>query len=387
MRRKTLVLLALSALTASIFPGAARAQAEPTTYEVMVGAETGPAFSWRFYPSALRVHQGDTIHFSGMVDLTDAGVSAEEFREDKVTTPDGIYSLWKEDPDDDSQKINTLDFWEFVGPPCGTESAPCEYTGAEIHNGLPFVSDDQGFYAVVNAEPGTVFYAVNLFGGTGQMRIEVVADDAAASDQASLDAQSADMLARDTSLAYALQTRLNKPTKHTEDGKTVWDAFAGYDTRYLSFFELFPNRLKVKKGQTVRWHFELNNEIHSATYGRNLGLKVFGESFMPVCDPDGDDGPGPDEEALPDPPFCLGDTTLEVDMHPAFFDEVGNGRLTSKTDVESSGNHTPPDLQWAGYHQGNYWDVKMDKPNTEKGYKFFCLLHGFGMSNKIFVRP
>lgn len=372
----------MAALTAALLPASPASAA--TTYQVQVGAEAGPAFSWRFYPSAIKVAEGDTLQFSAMVDLTPAGESAEEWREKKASDLDQEYYLWQSDPDDASEKINLNVLWEFVGPPCGASDSPCSYTGEEIHNGLPFLSQDPGFAVEVNAPVGTVFYAVNLFGGQSHMRVEVV-DPGEASSQAELDARSAQLQERDRALAIALFNSLNNPEKHKEGGKVVWDAYAGYDTRNLSFFTNFPRKLTVKKGQKVRYHFELENEYHSATYG-NKAFEVLSESFMPVCDPDGDEGPGPDTEAAPEPPFCEDPTQLEVDMHKNFFGGAGDGKLTSGRDFESSGVRSPESLQGGGFGDGKYWDVKMTKPNMKKGFKFICLLHGPGMNNKVFVR-
>lgn len=322
-----------------------------------------------------------------MVNLTPAGESAEEWREKFASDVDQDYYLWQSDPDDASEKINLNALWEFVGPPCGTADAPCSYTGDEIHNGVPFLSDDPGFAVVVDAEPGTVFYALSLFGGQSHMRIEVV-EPAEASTQAELDARSAELLERDTALANALWNSLNNPEKHREGGKVVWDAYAGYDTRNLSFFDNFPKRLTVKKGQKVRYHFELENEYHSATTMVDKAFEVFSESFFPQCDPDGDAGAGPDTmPTSEEPPFCDDPTQLEADMHPLFFGQAGNGAVSSLTDFESSGVRSPESLQGGGFGDGKYWDVTMKKANTKKGFKFICLLHGPGMNNKVFVKP
>jgi plastocyanin len=382
-RKRLLAALALAAITAALLP-VSPAQAA-TTYTVEVGGDAGKAFSWRFYPSAIKVAEGDTIQFNAMVDLTAAGESAEEWREKYAGDVDDPYYLWQSDEDDSSEKLNLGVLWEFVGPPCGTTDAPCSYTGDEIHNGLPFLSEDPGFSVVVNAAPGTVFYAVNLFGGQSHMRIQVV-EPGEASTQAELDARSAELKERDTALAGALFNSLNNPEKHKEDGKVVWDAYAGYDTRNLSFFVNFPRKMKVNKGDKVRYHFELENELHSASSFTPKAFEVFEQSFLPVCDPDGDEGPGPDNESLPEPPFCEDPSQLEVDFHELFFGQAGNGRHTSANDFESSGIRTPESLQGGGFGDGKYWDVRMDKPNTEKGWKFICLFHGPQMNNRILVR-
>ena len=384
-RKRLFAALALAAVTTALLPVSPASAA--TTYQVQVGAEAGRAFSWRFYPSAIKVAQGDTLQFNAMVNLTPAGESAEEWREKFASDVDQDYYLWQSDPDDASEKINLNALWEFVGPPCGTADAPCSYTGDEIHNGVPFLSDDPGFAVVVDAEPGTVFYALSLFGGQAHMRIEVV-EPAEASTQAELDARSAELLERDTALANALWNSLNNPEKHREGGKVVWDAYAGYDTRNLSFFDNFPKRLTVKKGQKVRYHFELENEYHSATTMVDKAFEVFNESFFPQCDPDGDAGSGPDTmPTSEEPPFCDDPTQLEADMHPLFFGQAGNGAVSSLTDFESSGVRSPESLQGGGFGDGKYWDVTMKKANTKKGFKFICLLHGPGMNNKVFVKP
>ncbi len=380
MRQRVIALLALSALVSLSVPmGAAQAA---TTYEVKVGAGAGKAFSFRMYPSALKVHQGDTIHFSGLVDVLPAGESAEEWREENQSQPEDPFTVWLPDPDDNSEKFNA----DLLGDlNCGGEEAPCSYDGTFLHGGLA-IAEDPGLYINVDVPPGTVFYTILPIGLNSSIRIEVVNEDAAASDPAAIATQVAEQRDRDKSLATALYNSLSKPTKHKEGKKTVWDAYAGFDTRYLAFFDFFPAKIPAKKGDVVRWHMEFESEAHSATYGRDFGLEVFNESFAFMCDPDGDDGMGPDAPALEEPPFCADPSQFEVDFPPGFFNVVGNGKLNDTDDVESSGVRTPADLQGGGFGEELYWDVELGAKSDAKGFQFFCLFHGFGMSNKIVVK-
>lgn len=396
MRRAGLV--AVLVMVASLLPGSiAHAQ---TVYEVEVGAELEgvPAASNRFFPSSLELHSDDTLHLTGFFPMAvlPQGLSAQEWREQSASDGNDPYTLFVPDSDDGptDSKLNS-NLLVASESDCGlTAEAACEYSGKRatpldgepgiLFTGASF-AQPVSFYVTITADPGEVLYIAAAGAKAADMRIEVVAADAPATTQEQIDAAQAEQVRRDTSTAQALHAKLSKPSKRVVNGKVVWDAFAGYDTRNISLIAMYPKKLTVGKGQKVRWHFDLENEYHSATFTADKALDVASQAFQPACDPDGDSGPGPDNPPeLEQPPFCNDPSQFELDMGPKWLPEVGNNRITKNSELEHSGMRGPDDLQ-TGIDNEDYWDVRFDKTNKD-GFKYFCLLHGRGMSGKVVVK-
>jgi plastocyanin len=239
---------------------------------------------------------------------------------------------------------------------------------------LPF--GPGSFSMKVDADPGDVFWVICLIHTHMRMKVTVVADDAAASSQSSIDSAAAATIAEDSEHAQALDAKLNKPTSHTSGGSKVYDAFAGFDTHHVTMYRMYPRKMTVPKNSTVRWHFsELVYEIHSVTFPQAEALQVAQTvGNIPSCDPDGPGGEPnnpPDTEA---PPFCNDPSQLEflVSAQAAF--PRGDGVVKNATDYENSGvrgvDLGPPTAGHADYN------LRFTKA-SDTAYKYICLVHPF----------
>ena len=343
----------------------------------------------RFHgPDTITVHQGDRITFSfegfHTATLLPAGVGVDDWLAENAV-PTGAFGFAKTDPDDGASSFK--DNFPGVATPTsadcgGANQSPCGYTGDDVLNsGAPFELPGR-FTATIDAQPGTTFWVVCLIHHNMRKRIRVVADPASATPQSVVDDARAEQLARDLDWAQATHEKYSdRRTSHrTAGGRRVWDAWAGVDSRFVSLFAFYPKSLSINRGDTVRWRFDsLVHEDHTVSMpDPQIFFRLAFDEFM--CDPDGDQGPGPDTPPDSDPqtgePVCPEGSTLETDVSPDFWGGTGNGVLSGPNDVEHSGIRgsqaeklTPPA---AGLES---FDVRFGASSGNKPFKFFCFLH------------
>ncbi|MBA3431248.1 MAG: hypothetical protein H0U16_07190, partial [Actinobacteria bacterium] len=339
--RKRLALLVAAGLLGGLTVLPLQANAAPTTYKVKAFAEFFsrgvPGFSARFLPESITIHKGDTIRFQGFgPTLLPLNQGPTEWREANATFPTDPYFQVKSDPDDGAKavKFNTAIF----GPSragCGSRAEPCNFAGKTVLNG----GDRRGFSVTFRADAGSVLYAISATQSRMNFRIEVVPQSQAASTQEQLDNRAATLMEQDYETAAALHAKYSdRQTSHINSkGVRVWDAWAGVDGDHVSLLQMYPKRLSIKKGQKVQWHFDLENELHDVIFPFSKAQEILRNSFTPVCDPDGDDGPGPDEPAGPDFPFCDDIRQLEFDLLNKEVYKRGNGVFRGAGDFEGSG--------------------------------------------------
>jgi plastocyanin len=394
MRRghRAWALVGASVMLAGLFP-ATQATAQ-TTYDVRVGRflRGAPAESMRFLPESLTVHPGDVLHFTSegfhTATLLPAGIGADDWVQDFSSGLEEPWSFLVADPDEPPGNVKANNRVLFpTDPSCGAADAPCQFDGGGgpvdgvLNSGIP-LAGPLDFSVEVTADPGDSFWVICLIHPKMQMRVRVVAAGEDATDPSQAAQERRQLVARDTDHARALHARLNsKRTSHKiRGGGRVWDAWAGFDTHNLSLYAFYPNVLRVNKGDRVRWRFDaLYFEDHTVTGPNSRALRIAGQSFVPVCDPDGDVGPGPDNPPdTQEPPFCSDPAQLEFDIRANFVLPHGNGTVTRRKDLESSGvlgsNVPGPasyDLTFAR---------RLDGP-----YKYLCLIHPF-MRGRVLVK-
>ena len=401
MRKRVISIVVLGALTSALLVNGGVAQAA-TNYNVTVGFPIGGAAcdpatgafdacwaeSMRFFPDRLTVHKGDTLTFSGgfhTATALPANADAQDWIDKNATALGAPYTFLAPNVDDPDFPAKLNNFAALPPVDCGVPEAPCSYTGNDVVNSgaLPF--GPGAFTMSVDAKVGDVFWVVCLIHTHMRMKVTVVADDAAASQQSSIDSATQQTLREDTELAQGVDAKLNHPSSHTVNGKKVWDAFAGYDTHNVTLYRMYPRKMSVTKGSTVRWHLsELVYEIHTVTFPKAEAFEVandFGNT--PSCDPDGaGSAPNnpPDTEA---PPFCNDPSQLEFLVTGRGVFPQGDGVLTSATDFENSGVRG---VDLSAPTQGHApYDLKFAKPSGDKPYKYICLVHPF-MSGSVKVK-
>jgi plastocyanin len=374
-----------------------------TTYEIIVGADyfesAGiPGFSTRFYPGSVKLHKGDILHFAGFgaPALLPKDLSTAEAIERFAFDPTDPYSNPVPDPDDgpDAWKFDFSKFTPtFVG--CGTADNPCEWAGSDPDAvGIP--EEVPEIYVTITANPGDVIYA-NLFGYShdADFRIEVVAQNETASTQAELDTRASQLQRDDLDKAGALLNRFStRESSHvTRDGTRVTDVWVGVENGPVALLGMFPRKVTIKRGQTVQFHFDYEGmETHDAFFPKSVARDVLFNTFVPVCDTDGDTGTALDVEPIFDetdpeaPPACPDGAVLEFDLDPRQVTKQGNGVFAGASDVENSGIRTGELLQPHPILDESPWNLKFKKISPDGGWKYMCTIHGGLMSGLVIVK-
>lgn len=370
----------LALLTSVIAVGAlatpVRAQT-PRTYEILTGAPIPgtDAFDFHMFPSELTAHPGDVLHFDwGSVALLPVG---------ETTSPFG--GFFAPDPDDGGFKIDgRLFFPTPAGSDCGLTAAdPCIYDGtAVLYPGEQ--NFENGFYVkIADTLDKDKFVVSNMF-HTLTVHVNSKAEQSPVDDPA-LDSH----LAQSKEEAEALLEMLNDVQyETTPEGKRIYTAYMGYDTDHISFFEAFPQNLRIRKGDKVEWNFAQNVvEPHTATTPPKKAKKWAIAAFesMPVCDPDGDEGAGPDQRAdFENPRLCDEPAVAEVDLPNKFAKEQGDGKVPTggnrDRDYDTSGLRGGPE----GIPDDPY-ALKFVRKSRDLPFTVMCAIH-WNMKTKVTVR-
>lgn len=393
------VIAAVGLLLASLVAGPP-ASGAPTSYEVQVGAPLfalpaangAPADGMRFYAPPLAVHQGDiiTFNFAGFhtATLLPANTDADSWVADNALGLGKPYSFVAPDQDEGQAgvKFNNNDVLPSQLD-CGDATDPCPYDGSQVVNsGIVDANDVNGdqftFSVQINASVGSTITVLCLIHLGMRLEISVVAASETATTQAEIDTFAGQKSNHDARAASKLHRSLLATVAGS--GRGVIDAFAGYDGPHFALDAMYPKRLELKKGQRVSWHFDqLAFEDHTVTLPLKKGVRISQNSFVPVCDPDGDTGTMPDEPANPDATtldeVCAGGVSqIELDIDPRFGPPAGDGVVTSTRDFESSG------IRGANFGISDAYLVKFAKPSENGPYTFVCMIHPF-MKGKVVV--
>jgi len=393
------VVAAIGFLLASLVVGPP-ASAAPATYEVQVGAplfalpaaHEAPADGMRFYAPPLAIHQGDiiTFTFAGFhtATLLPANTDADAWVADNAIGLGLPYSFVTPDPDEgpDGVKING----NVILPSqldCGEAANPCPYDGSDVVNSGVFDADDLNaqeftFSVTINASVGSTVTVLCLVHLAMRLDISVVAATDVATTQEEIDTFAAQKSNHDARAASKLHKSLLETVPGSGPG--VLDAYVGYDGPHFALDAMYPDRLDLRTGQRVMWHFDkLVFEDHTVTLPTKKGVKISNRSFVPVCDPDGDTGTMPDEPADPSATtldaVCAGGVSqLEFDVDARFGPPAGDGQVTSTHDFENSG--------FRGANAGitDAYVVRFPAPSEDGPYTFVCMVHPF-MRGKVDV--
>jgi len=362
------------------------------------------AESMRFLAPSLRVHEGDVVTFDiqGFHTATFLPRPTDLF-DWAARNAGGVgkpWSLWGPEADDTaidpggststpSIKVNNKAFFPSHSG-CGeSASNPCGYDGsAYVNSGVPSPAAPPAFSVRIDAAPdaNNPIWVVCLVHPHMFIRIIVVPDDAATTTQTEIDADEAAKIALDQEWAQATDAEMlkSKSSHVNSSGQRVSDVYAGVDNHWATLYGFYPKKIAVRKGQTVRFHFtEGIYEVHTATFPIEDGFELFDETFVPLCDPDGDSGAGPDTPADEEGPPCGGDLSkVELDAPPMMFYPQGDGTFGG-TDYENSGLRGA--VGFAAAPRNDPWDLKFTKASA-KGYRYLCVIHGAMMSGRVIVK-
>jgi plastocyanin len=371
-----------------------------TSLNVTVGRDFAagkghPAADMRFFPSALTVNKGDTLTFHGFfhtATLLPANTDVQDWVDNNASQPGQPDFFLAADSDDSGSPMQLNPTAQWGDNKCsGTET----YDGSAVVNSgillgcIAFSQSgpptDHGFSVTINANPNTTFWVVCLIHPDMRLKVTVAPSSTPATTQAEIDSATQARVATDKDDATGLWDQLNsRQTSHkVKGGKRVVDAFAGFDTKHLELFGMFPQVLHVHRGQTVRWHFsDINFEPHSVVFPPKTASAI-SNGPLPQCETSSGD-----QDATFDPastswlPFtCSDGSDPEIELDSRTFPQQGNGKLTSSKDYENSGarggTDSPVDAPY---------DLLFPNASPKGGFKYACGIHGREMLGIVKVR-
>jgi plastocyanin len=410
--KRTAALGAL-ALVASLVQVGTASAAETFTVQLGLGVPKG--FSARALApregttATINIHKGDTVNLVGGANLLPVGQGPLAWKADYATDLDDPFAPFFSDPDADLTEPFPTDAPYKFGPafigapaPCGDDAtSQCVFDGSNSNpvTGTLAAGDRSGsdgnWFVRIDANPGQTIWAAPSFGPVNiktTLRIQVVANNETATTQTAIDAAKAELTTLERDTARALDAKMRRTsTKHkTKSGTVVWDAFAGVDTQTIALLAMYPANLVIHKGDKVRWHFSaLQVEDHTVTFpfgyaaGEN-GLANNG--VVPVCDPDGDGGEGPDTFTVDFETFECADPTdeLELDLTRELVSKSGDGKFPGGKEHSGVRGSNIPETPDTPPNDAPY-DLKFTKKNLD-GYKYACAIHGGFMKGFVTVK-
>ncbi|MEA2487830.1 MAG: hypothetical protein QOF16_1484, partial [Actinomycetota bacterium] len=387
--RSIAVAMAAGLLAASIIAGPAHGATTLTVRAGMGFGKTIPAGTARIMAPdqdgnpTVNVHTDDVIHFAGAAPaLLPQGQEPMSWWDQYGGGSGRPFSFFVSDPDADSQgvdapnKVNpTVENGNANG--CGdSEANACSYDGSDADpvTGVLNPGDTQQFYVKITASPNTTLWALNPPPTAHTiLRINVVPNGQAATTQAELDSAKTSGLAKDLRTYHRVVKKLSKPTFTSSGGHRVYDAYAGYDTETVSILRMLPQKLHIKKGDSIEWHFHILRELHTVTFPFKKGEAISNSGFVPECDPDGDSGQGPDTPAdFSATPPCPQGSGLELDPTRSLTEKTGDGTFPGGSNtLESSGLHGALVPHLDGMEGGtDPFTLRFPKASGKNGFRY-----------------
>jgi plastocyanin len=397
--RKAAAASILAMLSGVLFLAPPAGAGVATTYQVQVGAplfalpeaRNAPADGMRFYTPDLNVHGGDVVQFDlagfHTATLLPANTDADAWVAANAGDFGKPFSLVTADPDEGvtGSKFNN-DALLPVPRDCGRPANPCDYDGTSVVNSGVLNPDDLTaqavtFSAEINASPGDIVTFLCLVHINMRANLTVVPNPDPATTQAEIDEFRDRRTIRDARAASRQHRELVAAGQGT--GRVV-DAFAGFDGPGFALNAFYPDTIDLRQGRRVRWHVDqLVFEDHTVTFPLRKGMRIANNSFLPVCDPDGDAGTAPDEPAdfnattLQD--LCPGGADqVEFDIAAKFGLPAGDGTVTGHRDFENSG------IRGANVTDPGDYVLRFTEASGDRPFTWVCMIHPF-MTGEVFV--
>ncbi len=358
--------------------------AKARNFKVLVGKDLeagkgNSADAMRFLPSRIRVHRGDSITFTGEFHTATAlpvGTKPGPWINSHARHFGQTYFFLAADDEPHTTIFNP----RVIYPKGCSRSGSCTYNGKSLVNSglLGLVTPKTTMK--INAAPGSSFWVICLVHPQMQMHVRVVRASTHIRTQAQINASVKRLVRRATANATALWSKLNHQHSHTTpSGKRVIDAYAGFDTKHLELFGMFPKVLNIHKGQTVEWHFnQIRFEPHSVVFPAKTAQQI-STGPPPMCEKNNGSGDVPANQNFTCPAGSHG--PIEIELDPRILQQGGNGQLTSTTDYENSGARGGFDIP---NHKPYFLTFPVSSPKG--GFRYACGVHGLMMSGFVKVR-
>jgi hypothetical protein len=381
--------------------GAAPASAA-TTFTVKAGGEFGknvPAGTARMMAPdvdgvpTIQIHKDDIIHFIGIPILLAKDQEPTAWWSQYGSGMDTFYGPIQSDPDGDSAGVDAptkfnLTLFSSTLDNCGdSEANACSFDPDNDPLHVMNPGDEvEDYYVKFESSANTTLYAANVpVASHTYLKIEILPNGQDGTTQQQLDDAAQSLLAKDKRKYNHLVAKLSKPTFTRRGSHRVYDAYAGYDTDTIRILKMLPEKLHIRKGDSVKWHYHLVGELHTATFPFKQGDEIANNGFVPECDPDGQDGDGPDTPAdfSGQGPPCPEGSVPEFDLIRKLTAEFGDGTFGG---LESSGLRSESVPSGEGIAGGtDPWSLRFPKTSGDKGNRYLCALHGRFMSGWVYI--
>jgi plastocyanin len=359
MRALRLSVVALAAALLIVFANVAIAGAAPShsprTYKVLVGAENARRGIdvMAYFPSDVRVHVGDTVHFvqNSFEIHTVTFLGGAQLPE--LILPAAILGL---PPTPSPLVFNPVAMTRTASPVSLANTTTWANSGVMGKETGQFRTFDVTFTA-----QGTYTYVCVVHGMmmSGKVTVVGAGTSIASPNQVTAIAhrQIARQFAKAPHVLHEARKQIQSPTKNV-DGTMTHQIMVGYSKGLIDLMRFFPRRVNVRPGDKVVWTLSPSNRApHTVTF-------LNGQPEPPLID-------------LVTPP---GGTAVPYVAAGTFFPSMPTPELT-RTGLYSSGLVTPPPPGTGS------WSIVVGDV-TSGPLRYICLLHdASGMRGTLQVLP
>ncbi|MGZ4428750.1 MAG: cupredoxin domain-containing protein [Nocardioidaceae bacterium] len=348
-------------------------------HDIEAGAKSRPADLMRFLPGTLSVHRGDTVTFVGEFHTATAlpvhtrpgpWISTHARR-----LGQRFFFLSHDD------EPGVLQFNPRVLYPQHCNLAkPCRYTGRRLvsSGGLGLAAPRKVAFTI-DARAGQKFWVICLIHPQMRMLVHVVPNGTAIQTQAQIDRATHKRVAAATAHATRVWNALQHQRSHVSNGRRIVDAFAGFDTKAVELFGMFPRVLHVKTGATVMWHFRhLRFEPHSVVFPAGTAQRI-STGPPPLCEPNHGSKDVPATRKFTCPKGSHG--PVEIELDPRLIKPGGSHSVTSASGYHNSGARGGFDIA-----NSRPYSLRFPVHSPTHGFRYACGVHGLMMTGFVKVR-
>jgi plastocyanin len=315
-----------------VLPASAAAQ---TTFKIGVDNAAPKGHDWLFvdfFPRAsVKVHRGDVLDFSwnkGAIDgLHEVAFLATGGQPLPFATFDG---------DDGPQLEANPSVFGPSGPPCGTSTTPCDFTGSiRLSSGAQPTALGFDWFVKIDVAPSSnpVNFLCEIHPGMqGSITVVPDAERRSTTDQVE-DAAAAQFRADTRGALDAEEDVENHAATRNSDGTRTVNVVAGTATPFVEVVEMLPRRVRINEGDKVKWTTLTIRDVHTVTFPQGHGSDSV-DPLLNVCEANPADTPAAS------PFVCASPADFETHINPQ---PMGTAVIATTTTVGSSGIlATPP---------------------------------------------
>ena len=231
----------------------------PAALSLNVGGGSGTIAANDFFPDAVTIHVGDTVHFTS----TYPEIHTVSFLPTGMAFP----ALVVPGPSGPPQ----FGFNPVASTPTYTGTATTLDSTKLLNSGILNKGD---FVDVTFPHTGTFHFVCIVHGPTMSVDVTVVAAATGADSQSAIDTRAASqeqaLVSKGQTAAAAIQP--SPASTKLPDGSTEWNNVIGGETAEAALDQFFPANLTVTAGDTVTWTNPLPDVPHTVTFASGQPL-------------------------------------------------------------------------------------------------------------------